>query len=268
MLSLSFTTLRLIALFLTYYLLVILLSILVLPFKSYLNNVNHTIVMKCVEFLSLIFLGKIVFGKTYKVVSLSKINFTPIKFFLNGFILIILNLVLLFIFADPIFKLRDFNFFSFGLTSTLLFISAINEEILFRRIFIDFSLKEQGFIFAIFIPSLMFSSVHLLNGNFNLVSFLNILFGGFILTIIYIKSGIWASIFFHFAWNITQTVFGSNVSGSSFETIFDIKFDFNLWTGNSIGFESSLINLLLLIIYFGYVVLKNKEYLKNKIKSN
>ena len=212
-------------------------------------------------------MGKIVFGKNYEVVPLSKINFTPIKFFLNGFLLILLNLVLLYIFDNPTFILCDFNISDFLLTSTLLLISALNEEILFRKIYTDFSLKEQGLVFAIFIPSLMFSIVHIFNANFDLISFFNVLIGGLILTIIYLKSGIWASVYFHFAWNITQTVFGSNVSGSSFETIFEIKYDYNLWTGNSIGFESSLINLLLLVIYFGYTLTRNKDYLKNKIKS-
>lgn len=102
----------------------------------------------------------------------------------------------------------------------ILFIAALQEEIMFRGYF-SFVLLPQGFFCALIISSLVFTLWHFLTNKVNLFQAVDWLLGGIMLFCIYWLSGsVWVATMVHFSRNFTNvTVF--NISHTNALILYD-----------------------------------------------
>ena len=117
----------------------------------------------------------------------------------------------------------------------VLFIAALQEEILFRGYF-SFALRPYGFWYGLVISSIVFTLWHFLTNKAGIFQTLDWLLGGVMLFYIYWLSGsIWVAALVHFSRNFTN-VLVFNISGSnslvsyeqpvspSFKTLFTVMY--------------------------------------------
>lgn len=103
---------------------------------------------------------------------------------------------------------------SITLGYTVLFVAALQEEIMFRGYFV-YLLLPAGFWYALIISALLFTLWHFLTNKVNIFQFTDWLLGGIMLFYIYWLSGsIWVSALVHFSRNLTN-VLVFNISGSN-----------------------------------------------------
>lgn len=147
----------------------------------------------------------------------------------------------------------------------VLFIFALQEEIIFRG-FVQNTLSTKfSEITTIVLSALFFSFVHSMNSNYTLLPSINTFFAGLLLGFMYYRTrSLWLPVFYHFFWNLFQAlILGSNISGNTSEVkLFIANYDstfLRILLGDEYGFESSIIcTLILLIIFF---LVKNIETL-------
>lgn len=106
---------------------------------------------------------------------------------------------------------------------------------------------------GIFISSLMFSSLHILNPNINILAIVNILLVGIAFALIALwEGGLWGVFGLHAAWNWAQgNLFGFEVSGlmPATGTLINLKESGpDIITGGSFGPEAGLITTILYLI--------------------
>lgn len=143
------------------------------------------------------------------------------------------------------------------------------EEILFRGYLMPFFSKVIGIKFTIILLSFLFTCIHLLNPNLNIVGLVNIFLSGVTFSLIYYYTGnLWIVGAMHTLWNfILGFIVGSQVSG--IDTYNSIFFSIpvgnkDLISGGEFGFEASIIETILeLAISLFVIYLIKKE--KNKI---
>ena len=143
------------------------------------------------------------------------------------------------------------------------------EEILFRGYLMPFFSKVIGIKFTIILLSFLFTCIHLLNPNLNIVGLVNIFLSGVTFSLIYYYTGnLWIVGAMHTLWNfILGFIVGSQVSG--IDTYNSIFFSIpvgnkDLISGGEFGFEASIIETILeLAISLFAIYLIKKE--KNKI---
>ena len=143
------------------------------------------------------------------------------------------------------------------------------EEILFRGYLMPFFSKVIGIKFTIILLSFLFTCIHLLNPNLNIVGLVNIFLSGVTFSLIYYYTGnLWIVGAMHTLWNfILGFIVGSQVSG--IDTYNSIFFSIpvgnkDLISGGKFGFEASIIETILeLAISLFAIYLIKKE--KNKI---
>lgn len=82
---------------------------------------------------------------------------------------------------------------------------AIGEEIIYRGYLFEYLKKEYGLLVGVILSSVVFSAVHIPDGNRTLLHLINIVIIGILLALItdHYKS-IWAPIGFHWIWNFLQ----------------------------------------------------------------
>ena len=179
---------------------------------------------------------------------------------LTGLFLITSIFLILLISEQIEIKAIQFDALSFFSYLFIFLLVGFYEESLLRGYFLGTMLKLTNKYLALGITSVLFSLMHILNANFSLVPFINIVLAGILLGIVYIHTlRLWFSITLHFIWNFLQgPVFGSMVSGnSSGESVISITTNDNdLLTGGEFGFEGSLIMtgllMILILILDGY----------------
>jgi membrane protease YdiL (CAAX protease family) len=89
---------------------------------------------------------------------------------------------------------------------SVLFIAALQEEILFRGYF-AYILLPYGFLIALFISALIFTGWHFLTNKVNVYQATDWFLGGIMLFIIYWLSGsVWVAAIIHFSRNITNVL--------------------------------------------------------------
>ncbi|MDR0725185.1 MAG: CPBP family intramembrane metalloprotease [Prevotellaceae bacterium] len=145
----------------------------------------------------------------------------------------------------------DFNLPNLLISIILFAFVAINEEILMRGYILNNFLQSMNKYLALVLSSLIFSILHLLNPNFDLVSFISILLAGILLGISYIYTkSLWFPIVLHFSWNFFQgTIFGFKVSGKSIYSVINQEpVGNNILNGGEFGFEGSILSQIFIVI--------------------
>lgn len=144
---------------------------------------------------------------------------------------------------------------------------AIVEETMMRGYVLGRLLRTRlNKFISLFISSLLFALLHLMNPNVAFLPMLNLVLGGLLLGAAYLYTrNLWFPISLHFFWNWIQgPVLGFEVSGNRFcETLFSLRLPANnLINGGAFGFEGSLVctalaTLFTLLIIWWFEQLKN-----------
>ena len=160
----------------------------------------------------------------------------------------------------------DFNLNKVLLSIVLFMGVSVFEEIIFRGYVLKNLLESFNPYAALFVSSLFFSLIHGANPNVTLLGLSNIFLAGIFLGASYVfTKNLWFPIALHFSWNFFQAMFGFKVSGLDSYSI--IKFDIienNYINGGEFGFESSVLSLIIIII-FTIIIWK---YFKSTVKEN
>ncbi len=134
--------------------------------------------------------------------------------------------------------------------SLVLFIAvAFTEELIFRGYILNNLMLSMNRWIALFVSSLLFSSIHMGNANFTWLSFLSILLAGLLLGVPYIfTQSLWLPIALHFSWNFFQgTIFGFSVSGNAeYSLIIQSRATDTFLNGGKFGFEGSILAIVFL----------------------
>ncbi len=136
------------------------------------------------------------------------------------------------------------------------------EEMFTRGYFMSVLKRTRNIYAIIFIPSIVFSFLHLFNPNVGFIGILNIFVVGVLFSLMFYKRGsLWMPIGFHITWNFFQgNVFGLNVSGTEPYSIINNIIDGNkLLTGGDFGAEGGLITTLIVSILIIFFLLLSKE---------
>ncbi len=139
----------------------------------------------------------------------------------------------------------------FWTITLLLFVEAAFEELLFRGIMFQALLERFGIFSAIIASSIVFALGHIVNPNVSIFAIINIILAGVMFAAMYIKTySLWLPISFHFFWNWSQAVLGSDVSGINFN-ISLINIDWQSlpgWLfGSSFGLEGGILATIFII---------------------
>ncbi len=184
----------------------------------------------------------------------------------NGFGLGVLFISTIFLCISSLgyYKIISFEGFSVLILPFItLAVLALTEELFFRGILYRILEQWLGTIIALIIPSLLFGMVHISNENITLLGIVGATIGGLLLGIMYtFTNRLWLPFAFHFGWNFTQLIFGSNVSGiKEFSVLF--KSELNgpiLLVGSQFGIEDSIFALLFTALLFACIYYKaNKK---------
>ena len=167
---------------------------------------------------------------------------------------------------EIVFVNIDFNLNKVLLSIVLFMGVSVFEEIIFRGYVLKNLLESFNPYVALFVSSLFFSLIHGANPNVTLLVLFNIFLAGIFLGASYVfTKNLWFPIALHFSWNFFQAMFGFKVSGLDSYSI--IKFDIienNYINGGEFGFESSVLSLIIIII-FTIIIWK---YFKSTVKEN
>ena len=179
-----------------------------------------------------------------------------------GLIIMALGYIVLIHLKEIYFSKIFFDIKELFIAILLFTVVAIVEETLMRGYILKNLMLSFNKYAALIITSVIFSVMHGLNPNVDLLSLFNIFLAGILLGISYIYTrNLWFPIALHFSWNLFQTLFGFNVSGQdSYSLIeFTIK-DANLLNGGGFGFEGSYLVIIAQIITItGIVVYYNRK---------
>ena len=142
--------------------------------------------------------------------------------------------------------------------STLIFIMAITEELIFTGVMFQAMLSRFSALTSVLVFSLFFGASHLFNTGINAFSFTNILLANVLLSLMYLRTrSLWMPISFHFFWNWGQAVIlGSSVSGFHYGiSLLKINtLNSSFLFGGQFGIEGGIITTLLLIAFIPVVL--------------
>lgn len=147
------------------------------------------------------------------------------------------------------------KFFSVGLLVEIISLSftAFSEEYLLRG-FIMTALKTTRNKWIIFYTSaFIFSLIHLFNPGVTILSYVNTLLAGLLLSYMFLQTGsLWLPTGFHIAWNYLQgDILGMNVSGNTQVGVITTTMgNMNLLTGGGYGVEGGILATIVLILGF------------------
>lgn len=190
------------------------------------------------------------------------------KYFSVGFI-ISLSIICLFgiivvNLSDVSYKLNNnINTKGILISTFLLFFASTSEEVIFRFVlpFILYTFLKWKPVYNHVLISFLFSIVHILNPNIDLIGLLNVLIGGFTLSMFYlIKTNLSTPIGFHFGWNLSQYLFfGIDFGGLNFPKLIELNGSFdNRFFGSINQFESSPLLTLILLVVLIYLIKSSK----------
>ena len=176
-----------------------------------------------------------------------------------------------------IFGLKAIDVYYVGNISILLLIKvfiififqALLEEILFRGYLMPFFSKVIGIKFTIILLSFLFTCIHLINPNLDIIGLANVFLAGVTFSLIYYYTGnLWIVGAMHTLWNfILGFIVGSQISGivTYHSVFFSIPVENkDLISGGIFGFEASVVTAIVeLAISLFVIYLIKKE--KNKI---
>lgn len=153
----------------------------------------------------------------------------------------------------------------------IILISSIAEELTFRGIIFSAFRDKYGDSLAVLITSLLFSSGHFLNSNFNLFAFINTFLAGILFALIVIKTNqLISSIIFHFLWNfmlvflLNSPLSGFNLDISLLNIIYPKT---SLIFGDFYGLESGFLTTFILIFFIDLSsrIFKESPFITSKL---
>jgi len=202
------------------------------------------------------FIVYIVVFKMFKYYNLIiKINDVIIKISTISIILLSIYVLFIFLLLNNCYKSLVFNQYNIKIFYFLFpfFLQASTEEFIFRGIIL-FELKNKiGNIFSMFITSIIFALMHILNPNFTFVALFNTFLAGiFFSQMVLYSNSLIPSIIFHTLWNyILAYVLGINLSGYIYDNSL-FKIDYKKMPpevfGGNYGLEASILTTLFLVI--------------------
>lgn len=143
------------------------------------------------------------------------------------------------------------------------------EEAVFRGVIMKAIEMRWNKAAAIFVPSLAFGALHLLNGSLSVVSFIQLLFAGSIVGILfslvtYESGSIWSAALMHSVWNMFMASGILNIGTEPSENcLFSYVLETNsaLITGGEFGAEASVISIGAYLIFtaLAAVLLKKRK---------
>lgn len=187
------------------------------------------------------------------------------EWFILSFIALIIMYLGFFIITNGVWKsgnVNDIPIFTIVIIITSLSTS-ISEELFFRGLLLGYIEKRTNTYFALIISSLLFSIVHIMNGNYDLKNIVQISIGIFIaglcygLLVIYYKT-IWSAIIVHFSFDITQ-LFDITTEHNNQSIIEYVYTSSNqIITGGQYGSTVSIITIIAFIVIALYLSYKMK----------
>ena len=176
-----------------------------------------------------------------------------------------------------IFALKAIDVYYVGNINVLLLIKVfiififqgLFEEILFRGYLMPMFSKVIGIKFTIILLSFLFTCIHLINPNLDIIGLANVFLAGVTFSLIYYYTGnLWIVGAMHTLWNfILGFIVGSQISGivTYHSVFFSIPVENKDWiSGGVFGFEASMVTTIVeLAISLFVIYLIKKE--KNKI---
>ena len=177
-----------------------------------------------------------------------------------------------------IFGLKAIDVYYVGNINVLLLIKVfiffifqgLLEELLFRGYLMPLFSKVIGIKFTIILLSFLFTCIHLLNPNLNIIGLVNVFLAGVTFSLIYYYTGnLWIVGAMHTFWNfILGFIVGSQVSGiATYNSIF---FSIPVWnkdliSGGEFGFEASIIETILELSISLFVIYLIKKEKRNEV---
>lgn len=153
------------------------------------------------------------------------------------------------------------NFNSFSIISIIIFIlfffgfvvQSASEEIICRGFLLNNIKSQHGALLGLIISSLLFSLIHIFNGGFSIIPFINIFLVGIFFGLYYLcTNSLWGVCAIHGIWNFSQgNIYGIEVSGISIKNsiINSLQVEGKtLLNGGKFGAEGGLITTSVLII--------------------
>lgn len=148
------------------------------------------------------------------------------------------------------------SIFLFGLAG------GIVEEMIFRGVVMSALEHRYNKKIAIFVPSILFASLHIIGRELDFLSMIQLMAAGSIVGILfslitYESGSIWSSALVHCIWNV---VIGSNILSigvtSNKTAIFHYVLDTKLFllSGGDFGVEASLVSICVYLIFIGLAV--------------
>ena len=179
-----------------------------------------------------------------------------------GFVLVGVGFVLLYLFGQVEVEGLDFSpFFFFGFILFFI-VQSFSEEIIFRGFLIPMIQYRLGTMTALIISSLLFFAVHLGNPNASLLGMINLICGGVLMGLLFLKyKNIWMPTGFHASWNFVQSAFlGFPVSGLEIHSLVDLEETGNDYiSGGAFGYEGSLVSIIILILTIIYLLKRDTQ---------
>ena len=203
----------------------------------------------------------------YKIpeVSLGFTDFGLIKDSLKGwgygFLLVGVGFIILYLFRQIEVIGIDINlsyFFGFIL---LFIVQSFSEEVVFRSFMIPMIQYRLGTMAALLISSFLFFIVHLMNPNASWLGMVNLVFGGILMGLLFLKyKNVWAPTGFHASWNFVQSAFlGFPVSGHETYSLLELEeTGHDYISGGAFGYEGSIVSIIILILSIIYILKKDK----------
>lgn len=232
-------------------------------FNYYLIEISRSTWVKIFQDLLVIIVVIAIFGLSKTLVKKSRfLDYKIFILFAYSLLLIFLSFLLLYFFNAWEIDVFPINFQQKTLAFLFLFLSALNEELMFRFvIFETLKRKKLSDLFVLIFSSVLFSLAHLFNPNINLLSLISILIGGFLLGFIYLEQkNIWHTVSFHLGWNFSQVLLLNNISEVQFLDDAKLISISNSSTLLSSGIEGSLECVILLTIFsFFYIKHHNRK---------
>jgi len=152
----------------------------------------------------------------------------------------------------------------------ILFISATNEELVFRGYPFQKLVESVGRTGAVALASVCFGLVHLGNPDHTLFSTVNTMLVGVPLSIAYLRTrALWMPVGIHFAWNYVQGfIFGLPVSGFRLPaTVLNPRVHGGAWlTGSSYGPEGGLLCTIVVVAAGLFLFLSPRIRMSGKMR--
>jgi len=161
-----------------------------------------------------------------------------------GFVMMFVGFIMLVLLKEIDFIYKGLDLKAFLVSVLIFIIIALTEELLVRGYVLNTLMSSMNKYLALIISAIIFSLLHSFNPNISLYSLLNLFFAGILLGLSYLfTKNLVFPIALHFSWNFCQgTIFGFNVSGMNFWSLFVIKLKTNNYlNGGKFGFENSIL---------------------------